>query len=174
MDFEFAKTLLGIKYTWWNEDSGDDMFYTNGIPELSTIKSIGINCAGLVNLIRQKSGLTIPELNQDDEGVVRGGTYHWYNYFLENKLLNKFDYSKYYPIGTILLRTYRDLKDQGHLAIIYSEDPEDPENPPNSIIHAYSCEIGNQVGISNLYDSHFCIPEGYYEYVVYPEDWLCV
>jgi hypothetical protein len=160
---EYILSLIDIKYTWWNEESGIDMFYVDKIPEISEIRRIGINCAGLINIIRQKSGLTVPEL-KDSECEVRGGTYHYYEYFEENKVLEEFDIRKEYPEYTLLLRRYRDVYDQGHLAMIINK---------NEIIHAYAeDELTGRVGITKLEDSHYYMESGYYEYVVRPENWL--
>ncbi len=156
-------SLINIKYTWWNEETDIEMFYVDGIPEIEEIHKKGINCAGLINIIRQKSGLSVPEL-KDSECEIRGGTYHYYEYFEENKLLEEFKIDEEYEEGTLIMRKYRDVKDQGHMAIIINK---------NEIIHAYAeDELTGRVGITKLEKSHNYIEEGYYEYAIRPEKWL--
>ena len=167
----FAESLIGIKYTLWKGGSLSKNiypFYVNGIPDIEYIKKNGINCAGFINLLRLKSGKDVP-----GNGDFKGGTFSWFNYFQDKKFLEVFDYRIRYPIGTLLLRKYRSIYDQGHLAVLYELD-ENNIWLNNKIIHSYYDENnGNgRVGISKLGDSHWCIPEGYYEYIVLPENWI--
>merc|ERR1712083_365861 len=93
----------------------------------------------------------------------RGGTGFWYNYFKRNNKLEPFDYRKEYERGTLLLRKYHSIKDQGHLAVIYFKNKRNPEMTLlGDIIHSYvTDDDGNgYVGVSNLGQSHFYIPEG--------------
>jgi len=74
----YAKSLIGIKYTWWKDDGTDpnDMFFCHRIPTYEELKKRGINCTGLINLMRLKIGLEIPK-----SIGLEGGTYFWYHYF---------------------------------------------------------------------------------------------
>ena len=162
---DFSRSLLGIKYRWWKEGDSDDLFYCNGIPSIEILNRDGINCAGFVNILRQYSGLSIPESN-----VYRGGTRFWYNYFSENTKLNKFDPEESYPNGTLLLRDYRNIEDQGHLSVIIDANLTDTLE--GTIIHAYADLDVGEVGLTKLRYSHYYIDSGYYEYAILPEDWL--
>ena len=158
MSLLFAETLLDVPYIWWtgNETEEDDMFYCDKIPSLETLHKKGINCAGFINLVILHSGKTI----NHNHIVPRGGTGFWFVEFTERKVLQKIDYTKTYPIGTLLFRTYKDVKDQGHFAVIY-------DNLNNKIIHAYA---GHGVGITDMVNEY--APIDYYEYIVEPTDWL--
>ena len=73
-------------------------------------------------------------------------TRFWYNKWKEQKKLKPFDYTKKYPLGTILFRKYRDVKDQGHFAVLYSYNKKHPDKILyGEIIHAYGGSDG-QVG----------------------------
>ena len=175
---EYAKKMEGIKYTWWfGSDTEEDIFYCNEIPTMEKLNERGINCAGLINIMRIYSGGEIPE--QKDAEEVRGGTQFWYNYFNSVEKLEVFDYEKSYPLGTLLLRDYKDINDQGHLAVICEHSKKEPKKILyGSIIHAFAGGDGEngRVGITNLGSSHFSLinndGEGYYEYAILPEDWL--
>ena len=167
----FAKSLLGVKYVLWKGESFYENiypFYVKQIPSLEYIKKNGINCAGFINLLRQKSGLTIP----GKEHKYKGGTDSWYKYFEENNKLKTFDYRENYPIGTLFGRKYRGINDQGHLAVLYEID-KDGLWLNNKIIHSYyEKKNKGKVGITTLGYSHYSKENGYYEYAVLPEDWL--
>ena len=81
-------------------------------------------------------------------------------------------------MGTLLLRNYRNKKDQGHLAIIIEHYPKDnTKTLYSNIIHSYLETNGSgQIGITNLGQSHFSLVNkngtGYYEYAVLPQNWL--
>lgn len=167
----FAESLIGIKYTLWKGGPlSKDIypFYVNEIPDIEYIKQNGLNCAGFINLLRLKSGKDVP-----GNGDYKGGTLSWFNYFKEENSLELFDYRKKYPLGTLFLRKYRSIIDQGHLAVLYELD-ENNVWLNNTIIHSYydKDEDSGTVGLSILGDSHYSIPEGYYEYIILPENWI--
>ena len=155
---DFAETLLGIKYHLWTPSSKNDIFYCNIIPDKVKIHQQGINCAGFVNILRQYSGLKIPENKWILSGVPTGGTRFWFNYFNSLSKLQYFDYNTMYPIGTLFLRDYKDTIDQGHLAVLYKYNLGAPDKLLFAdIIHSYymgTVENGG-VGISNLGMSYF-------------------
>ena len=168
---KFAETLIDIKYTLWNGEplsKNTHPFYVNEIPNMEYIKKNGLNCAGFINLLRLKSGKYVPGI--DD---YKGGTHSWFNYFKDEKCLEIFDYRKKYPLGTWFLRKYRSITDQGHLSVLYELDKNDFWLN-NKIIHSYYDEKENngKVGLSILGYSHYSIPEGYYEYIILPENWI--
>jgi len=121
-------------------------------------------------------GIIISAKNDTKSIGLEGGTYFWYHYFSKKSFLKKFDYTMDYPIGTLFLRKYRNVEDQGHVAVLYSKYNKDPSKILyGNIIHAYADDDGGQVGITNLGFSHFIDPdlkEGYYEFAVLPQHWL--
>ena len=154
----YAKSLLDVKYTAWSLISGETMFYNtiDELPTITTIQKIGINCAGVINLLRLYNKKQMPYLEGD---YVVGGTVFWYDYFNNRNELELFDSTASYPFGTLILRRYRDTQDQGHLAVII-------EN--NHIIHAYcDDQWDGMVGITPL-----CENSDYYDYIVKSQYWL--
>jgi len=80
---KYAKSLVGIKYIWWKSGSTCDPiypFYVDKKPSRSYIKQNGINCAGFINLLRQKAGFEVP-----GTGKYRGGTASWFFYLKRKK-----------------------------------------------------------------------------------------
>ncbi len=180
----FAKNMVGIKYILWTGKEDTDIFYCSGIPSQSLLNDQGVNCAGLINIVRQYSGLTIP--NNIYYQVPRGGTHFWYLYFKSQGVLQNIDYSKKYPLGSLFLRDYHDLKDQGHLAILFQYNNGNGSGSGNDndngninslvdhfIIHSYyeDSHLSGGVNISkfdNLRDGK----DPYYQYIILPENWL--
>lgn len=173
---KYANTLNGIKYIWWegNEKDRDDLFYYDDPKTLSFIKKNGVNCAGFVNLLMHNAGVKLPP----SKNKYRGGTGFWYNYFKKNNKLKPFDYTKDYDIGTLVLRKYRNVKDQGHFVVFHSKYKKNPKMILyGNIIHSYwdDDEDKGLVGITNFGKSHFWGSDddvGYYEYIIEPKDWL--
>lgn len=166
----YAEKFIDIKYTLWEgdhqtTDQTPHLFYIDYIPDIEYIKKYGMNCVGFINILRQKKGNCIP-----GEGKWRGGTESWYNYLNNKNLLEPFDYRKSYPIGTLILRNYRSVNDQGHVAVLYKKSND--KYLDDKIIHSYSDNCGGKVGITSLGYSHYSIPNGYYEYISLPHDWL--
>ena len=170
---EYAKSLVGIKYTWWKSGSTTKEiypFYVDTVPSIDYIKKYGINCTGLINLLRQMAGKDIP-----GNGIYRGGTDQWFKFLKKKKVLHKFDDSQKYPIGTLFLRKYRNVEDQGHVAIYITESKHKNKPLYGKIIHAHFAHDDiekNGVEITSFGWSHFWVPEGYYEYAILPSDWL--
>ena len=165
---EYADTLIGIKYTWWegNEKDREDPFYYDDPKNINFYKKYGINCASFINILLHKIGVKLPPSNNK----YKGGTDFWYNYFDANNKLKPFEYTTNYDIGTLFLRKYRDVDDQGHFSVFYSKYDKNPNMTLyGNIIHAYAY---GGVGVTNLGQSHFLDDVGYYEYIVESNDWL--
>ena len=161
---EFAELLKDTKYVWWTvskKESNYSPSYINEIPKIEFIKQNGINNSGFINLLRQKSGKKV---------IGNGEIKDWFDYFECNKLIHEFDYKVDYPIGTLFIRKYYNVQDQGHLAVYYSKGKDNNVFFGN-IIHAYS-NNNSCVGITNFGESYFSYENGYYEYIVLPKDWL--
>lgn len=171
---KYGKSLVGTKYTCWTGDDRADFHYYDSPKNKDFIKKHGVACGGFVNLLMHNANISLPTSGK--LWKHRGGTGFWYNKWKEQKKLKPFDYTKKYPLGTILFRRYRNIQDQGHFAVLYSYNKKDPSKILyGKIIHAYlDDETGGQVGITHLGASHFynMDEEGYYEYIIEPKDWL--
>ena len=114
---EYGLTLIGIPSDYWlggKNQEKSPMFAING-PSPKYNEIISLNCSGLVNLLLRFRGKELPH---DKEGNL-GGTDSYSKYYSKKSL--KFDINKVYPIGSLLIRKYRDIDDQGHLAVIIEE-----------------------------------------------------
>tara|TARA_A100001037_G_C14707689_1_gene438971 strand:+ start:36 stop:590 length:555 start_codon:yes stop_codon:yes gene_type:complete len=170
-----ANKLKNIKYLQWTKQSTDTdiMFCCDHTLSYKKLKEVGINCTGVINFIRLKLGLKLP-----DARGLRGGTYFWHNYFKTNNMLEIFDYTKNYPIGTLFLRRYRNEIDQGHVAIYFKKSRGQPDKLLyGDIIHAWYNRkpTDGMVCTSMLGTLHFSPiggKKGYFEYAIHPKYWL--
>lgn len=187
----YATTLIGIKYEWWN---GQDLFedgkpFWVGVGEVPRSNIISCSCTGLLNLIRRQYGLSVPGLDTpvpntvDKSLIFPGGMKLWLEYLFARSIelygcIETFDESKHYRKGSLLVHPNTGRNDQGHIAIIYTDD--DKNNPLNNeIIHSYpyinkvvSHCVGPGVIIEPISITHKLLPEGVYKYVFTPETWL--
>lgn len=177
--------LLDIKpeYVWWNSDMKDcgPQAYSESNEDVNfeNIKKKGINCVGLINIIRRSLDLEIAGFGISN---YAGGTYEWYKYLKKNKKLEKINFKKSYPYGTLLIRKYKNEYDQGHLGIV-QECNHNETILDQKLLHAYALEnfdennpnkhikpgltIDNKVKIS-----HNWFDKGTYTHICLPENWL--
>ena len=122
---EFLENFIDIKYSYSETvEYNKAPFYflekedykLNEI-KLSDIKKQGINCVGLINIIRRHYNLEIPK----DKNGNHEGTSTWFEYLNKNNFLEKIDYKKIYETGTLLIQDYNP-EDQGHVAIIINKN----------------------------------------------------
>ena len=153
----FAMELINVPYEWWNPgecmitDDAPFWAFNNPVPSVDRIKSS--NCAGLINLLRRFNNLEIPGVRENN--FNSGGTHKWSKYL--DKVKTQFDPNIKYPSGTLLLRDFRDITDQGHLAIIYNDD---------NILHSRSSK-----GICiEAYEVVYKVFK--FEYAISHENWL--
>jgi hypothetical protein len=163
---QYAEKLVGIKYQvsskaptkdscpFWNRDGP--------APHLEDVKKGGLACVGVTNLIRRHLGLTIPVESGKWKDIFPGGSGAWFHYFEEKKMLQKIDYSKTYPKGTLLLQDWNP-KDMGHVAIVWTADKKGLSH--SKILHGRH-DGPKSVVIEQLDDytmkrrfTHICLPE---------------
>lgn len=117
----YPYSLCGSSPPNLKSDKDPFWFQNEKPPELSRIKIKGTNCVGLANLVRRFMGLQIPGKvkGQKLTSIVKmwpGSTSAWYHYLNTEKRLEKIDFNKVYPKGTLLVQNFNP-KDQGHVAI---------------------------------------------------------
>lgn len=167
---EFAKSLVGKPYSGWSENKntlgGKAPFWVceSKPPPIQHINSLC--CTGLINLIYRYLGKQIPGINIENF-LYPGGTWVWFDTLKKNKKLSALDTKKSYPIGTLLLRNYKDFMDQGHVAIICEECGENVLE--SKLIHSY---YGKGVAIELVADSFNWFNGNYYTHVCLPNNWL--
>ena len=144
---DYAVSLRGCLYKYWRV--GDPMlgdfapFYSsNGKPPSENqIREGGLNCAGLVNLVRRNAGLDVPGVEQKYQ--YAGGTYAWFRHLRKTGYLiplRKRDNGIYAaPPGSLLLRPYKNENDQGHMALVCSS---------GRLTHAYPSDYASQGPLS--------------------------
>ncbi len=179
---KFGKELVGTKYRWWNDNecilNCTDPFWASNdkCPSVSEVKSSSCACTGLINLMRRKLKLSVPGV--DIKYKYAGGTWIWFK-TLKPKL-EKFDINKIYPRGTLLIRNYKTPEDQGHVAIIYTNNSKNVllakllHCYPNSGPTSSSIKVDPGVTIDDsVGKSHFGWNDtGYYTHACLPKNWL--
>ena len=172
---EYGIKLIGLPYGYWTggeNQVGPPMFAQNGpVPDKKEITST--NCAGLCNLILRSLGKEIP---YSEKTKTMGGTESYFDYY-KNKSY-EFCIENLYPMGTLLMRDYRDINDQGHLGIIVETKGKQSLVLQSHVDGEYL--KSKKPGVNAMYtleESHksFKNQDGsgcYYERVVLPEDWL--
>ena len=162
---DFGLSLQGIPYDYWK--GGDNqttapMFAINGpVPDGSEITSA--NCAGLVNLIIRYIGKELPYKN---DGI--GGTSAYAHYYRDVAV--PFDIMNSYPKGTLIIRDYRDVNDQGHVAIILDDNGKKAlvlqSHVEGTFFESTTPGVNKQYTLEESHDGN------YYELAVLPKDWL--
>jgi hypothetical protein len=165
----FVDELIGTPYVWWREGAttlGESApFWATNAPPPPThlIREQGCNCAGFINLLCRLQTRTLPGV--EDGEYYASGTPSW-AYHLRN-VLKPFDATASYPEGTLLLRTYRDPVDQGHVAVLWSSGPVLEQR----LAHCYIAD-GIAINETVAWSHYGWDPSGYYEYVCLPDYWL--
>jgi hypothetical protein len=170
---KFIKQFIGNKYKWWcGEDltTVEEPFYSiNGeIPNIENIKCI--SCTGVINLMRRYLHLDIPGYKENE--MFPGSTHAWYNYLKNN--LCPFDINKidYLPKGTLLIRKHKNLKDQGHVAVILKYNLNKKFILHSNVLKICNDPVSPGLVRENLEYSNNWRENGFYEYYCLPEFWL--
>ena len=174
---DFGISLIGTPYGYWEGgecQKGAPMFAQNGVvPDKNDI--VSLNCAGLCNVMLRSIGKDLP-ISVKDNTV--GGTEAYYDYYDTYEKLTDFSMNETYPIGTLLIRKFRDINDQGHVAVIIEN-----KGKTSKVLQSHvDGEFHKSVlpGVNSIYtleESHnaFTDEKGNgccYEKVVLPENWL--
>jgi hypothetical protein len=182
---DFITQLIGTKYLFWHpgnkliKDDGPFWSYNGPVPDISTIKNNSCCCVGVINLMRRKLGLTVPYVKEGYEDYA-GGTAAWFKYLKVNNRIEELDITKKYPIGTMFLRNYVSPSDQGHVAILISNDRGNLLD--EIILHSYSYDTFDDSKFNKSFPgitttlfrhSHYCMDDvGYYTHICLPDNWL--
>ena len=169
----YGETLVGTPYRWWLGDQilGKDVgpfWATNGPPPpLDTIRTQGVCCTGVMNLMLRHIGVPVPGVNEKDK--LAGGTGAWENHLIGH--LEPIDITENYTPGTLLFRPYQNFNDQGHIGVVleggrflhsytYEAEPIDGFTQPG-------CVIDESWRSSHAWNKH-----GYYMYASSWYSWL--
>lgn len=167
---EYGISLIGTPYEYWKggeTQKGAPMFAQNGLlPSREDI--VSANCAGLCNLMLRSIGKEVPA-----SGNTMGGTKAYFEYYKDKSY--EFCIDNTYPMGTLLMRDYRDINDQGHVAVVL-----ETKGKKSLVLQSNVEGESTSPGVNAIYtleESHksFHDAQGngcYYERIVLPEDWL--
>jgi hypothetical protein len=198
---EYAESLIGLPFRWYDPELdsfiGTDKFWCENEDAPTSLeineKDKSIVCAGFPNLLRRKSGLTIPGLNGNINGKYKelfksypGGTGAWFLYLFQRKRLEKLDMKKRYPQGTLLLARFKDNEtDQGHLAVVYDDSDESKTINDQLIIHSvpdilytdrdkHKNHGSVKIELYSVSNNKFKYigKKSYYTHICLPENWL--
>lgn len=153
---EIARGYKGIPYLRWSPgmDIKEQVFFcTDRIYTREELNKRGINCAALINMIFI-SLFGLPNRGDEMYGTI------WWGNVLVPKIREVFHIGKDYPPGTLLFRRFRDVSDQGHVALVSDN---------GNLIHSWSSK---GVVEEPVVEVHQTYAEGYFEYAILPEDWL--
>ncbi|CAE7504047.1 unnamed protein product [Symbiodinium natans] len=161
---EYALKLSGVPYGWWR--GGDipkkaPMWAEDGpAPAPEMVESC--NCAGLTNLMLRSVGQPLP--SHKDNGCGGTGAYG----AVYASVWQSFDLETIYPRGTLLLRKYRSVEDQGHVAVVL-----EPAGRDAKVLQSHCAGFpSTSPGVNATYTVAESHCGGYYEFAVLPTDWL--
>jgi hypothetical protein len=149
---EYGDRLKGVGYRKWKPemgfDSGPPFWIADIEPSLADVKKGGVNCLGLINLIRLHF-----ELPTSQNPFV----------MLEKRgVLHEFDRDTQYPFGTLLVRPYRDDNDQGHYAIMWDD---------GNVLHAHT-RLAKGESFVDVSTEHLTAPGVVVEPLEYSNSWF--
>jgi hypothetical protein len=151
----YGKQLVGTPYGWWYSGgipAGEPMWAAPGAaPAVGSVTAT--NCAGLTNLMLRAIGKEVPG---------HGGTGSYGEHY--RAVSETFDPGRDYPPGTLLGRYYRDVYDQGHVAVVIEG---------GYVLQSYADAYGGTYpGVNDWWTVAQSHAGYYYEYAVLPDDWL--
>jgi hypothetical protein len=168
----YAKTLEGVKYGFYGKmtppsnsnDKGPFWIKDGPVPSLSQIKKEGINCTGVINLMRRKLSLPIP--TSTDGSGWSGDTGTWFENLRDTHKLKPINRNKTYPYGTLLLLNYNPIN-QGHVAVVVRSSKKGLLS--SKILHAKGWGKNQRVVIEKFSDdignseryTHICLPKNW-------------
>ena len=169
---DYAKEFEDMRYKFSEKPplkDGPPFWIENSFPPtISYIKKYGSCCAGLTNLVRRYMGLEVPgHITGKKIHEFIGGTGAWFSYLESEGRLQKIDFTKIYPDGTLLLQNYS-VENAGHLAIVLKSSKKGLLD--SKIIHnvggIFKEKKYREVVIELLKDypdykrfTHICLPE---------------
>lgn len=153
----YGESLVGTPYGWWFGGplpGGEPMFTDSGpAPDAYDVGSV--NCSGLMNLLLRSIG---------SDPV--GGTAAYYATYYDSS--EWFDPYASYPAGTLLIRNYYDVYDQGHVAVVTGAG-----TLLQSYASCYGCSYPGVDDSLTVADTNAWASYGnYFDLAVRPENWL--
>lgn len=157
---DFGLSLVGTPYQWWGGGNCEEYepMWTLDEPVPKKENIVFCNCAGLLNLIHRYNNKKIPYCS-----FSKGGTESYYIYY--QNVSEDFNINKIYPRGTLIMKNYKDIHDQGHVAIILEN-----LGLKSKILQSH---IDNKTnGVTTFYDLETSHKNYNYQKAVLPENWI--
>lgn len=154
----YGLTLIGAPYHWWTSrdqylGEGAPAWASDNLPpESNKVITDGLFCAGLINLMRRRIGLCIPQNPPFNGGICA------YSYYFD-KVIIPFSLEEI-ERGDILFRKYTDVADQGHIAVALGGQ-HDP------VLQCFSNGIfDTKPGVNIMYSAIESHAGYYYQYII--------
>lgn len=174
---EYGKSLIGVPYQWWSRGAIPEkapMFAVNGqVPPREEISTC--NCAGFVNLMLRYAGKQLPY----HQYTGTGGTHAYWHFYNHKGVLELFDINRAheYPTGTLIMRKYRSITDQGHVAVLVNDETTNKQMVLHSITLLEFMNNSQQdreknLGVNMKYTLEESHDGYYYDVIIRPENWL--
>ena len=169
---EYLNKILGTRYEWWTSGvvpARGPAWARDGVPPPpAEVRQEGCFCAGVPTLARRAVGLPVPTLGNEnyDGGIVAyfgsadgaPAIYARKGYFNVHGRERRFDLEGARRPWTLIGRKFRDVKDQGHVAIVL---------PNGNVLQSYPpAGVNDDVSLERSHAGD------YYEVMVFAEDWL--
>jgi hypothetical protein len=161
---QYATKLLGVKYAPWTGrviGSGPPFWVNDKPPSIKEVEGAGANCIGFINLI----STALNDRAHSD----------WFAHLETKGVLEPYVHNKVYPPGTMVLRRYKDVEDQGHVGMIVSDTElvhsymyVEPHQSFQDSIHAIDATYAPGVTIEMIDVSHSWFKEGTYTHACKP------
>lgn len=169
--YDYLIQLIGKPYKFWSGQDirrdGEPFWVGRTVVEAKEVSSV--SCTGLLNLVCRYLGKKIPDID-NDECYFPGSTRSWLAFLCAKYGYQLYNPSAIYPRGTLLVRSYHQYNDQGHVAIIINTNQETIHSRPNDmVIRQGFIEPGVVIESPKFMDS-FTIG-CYYEYYYVFEQW---
>jgi hypothetical protein len=149
---KYADSLIGVEYLKWEPSMGFTIYSPFWIakkePPLADIEEGGVNCLGLINLIRLHCG--------------RSASQNPFEMLEKRGVLHEFNRDTRYPFGTLLVRPYRDDNDQGHYAITWND---------GNVLHAYA-KLAEEESFDDISAEHLTAPGVVIEPLEFSNSWF--
>lgn len=112
---DYLEKFKGLPYCFWKPGFDEPIHKHKTLPSLEILKKQGACCSGLMNLIM---------LSLSKKAI--GGTEEWFSYLTTLETTKKIDIdlleSTLIPRGSVVFSNYIDIENQGHIAIVTSDN----------------------------------------------------
>ena len=159
----YLEKFKRLPYCFWKPGFDEPIYKIDKLPSLEKLKKQGACCSGLINLIM---------LSLSKKAI--GGTEEWFSYLINLEETKKIDIvlleTTMIPKGSIVFSNYIDTENQGHIAIVTSDN----KLLKNSLItHAIGQEhIGNGIYAPGVIEEKIDKTLFMYTHIFLGDNWI--